>query len=591
MKVKKKWQQRPLNARLQEQARLEGLHPLEVRILAGRLETWQAQRLMDLVQPSLKTLAPPQVLKDMDLAVARLVQAIEQQEVIGILTDYDVDGITSHALIYRSLNAFFGVPATRLLSLIGHRIEDGYGISARLTDRILNAPVRPSVIISADCGSSDEPTIARLKAAGIDVLVTDHHALPIEGPPSSAHAVINPTRADCPYPDKTLAGCAVAWLLMSALRQALIDQGRLAPTTPKLACFLDLVALGTVADCVSLGGSAMNRALVKTGVALMNRSDQPCWQAFRQLMGPRFTDFTPATLGFQLGPRINARSRMADPYAALHFLLAKDAASAMQQLVLLDEDNQQRREVERQMVEQALLMAQEQYEAGCAGLVVYLAEGHSGVQGIVASRLVERFGAPCVILTPSNQEGQLSGSARGVPGVHLRDSLQQVDDDYPGIFVRFGGHKGAAGFTLRQERLQDFQQAWHQALRQHLGEQALGPVLWTDGPLEPGLLNLATYDLLARLEPYGREFEAPVFEGTFRVESWRCVGADQRTVQLRLSVGEQVVPAIWFHAVQAGASPDLPLGGTLRCAFQLQPNHYRGQTELQLQLVDVQVES
>ncbi|SFC21722.1 single-stranded-DNA-specific exonuclease [Marinospirillum celere] len=585
--------QRPINQALYQEALAEGVHPLQARILAGRLESIQGS-LTSLVKPALKYLASPQSLKDIDRACQRLLDALQSGQRIGILTDYDVDGITSHVVIYRSLTEYFGVPPEKISSLIGHRIKDGYGVSDALVNRILDQSPRPEVIITADCGSSDEPRLARLKQAGIDVLVTDHHALPKEGPPPSAFAVINPTRSDCSYPDPTLAGCAVSWLLMSAFRSRLIEAGLLDAASPKLSALLPFVALGTVADCVSLGGSAANRAFVTQGLKLMNASDAPCWQAFREFQGERFDAFTAATLGFQLGPRINARSRMADPYAALHFLLASNLPEARRQLEVLDSDNQDRRFVEAEMTRTALDAALLQVKEGFQTLVTYVAEGHSGVQGIVASRLVEKLGRPAVVLTPGREAGHLNASARSVPGIYLREALQRVDDLHPGLLVRFGGHQGAAGLTLWSDKLAAFQQAFEQAIRLQLNGRTLEPSLYTDGELPDDLLCLETLDILTNLEPFGREFDPPLFEGLFVLEAIRTIGADQTHLLMEvasLETGKRL-KAIWFRALsEEGEALPVTEGQQVRLAYRLDANHFRGKVSLQLLVSQAYVEA
>lgn len=587
---------RPVNKAIYQQALAEGVHPLLAKVLAGRLNELSPS-ISALIEPGLKQLAAPDSLADSHLAIERLKIALQQGEVIGLLTDYDVDGITSHVILYRTLTELLGVFPERIQSLIGHRIDDGYGVSDSLTDRILASSPLPTVIITADCGSSDEPRIARLKAAGIDVIVTDHHALPKAGPPASAYAVINPTRKDCSYPDKTLAGCGVAWLLMSALRNSMVKEGLLAEQVPKLSFLLPFVALGTVADCVSLGSSAINRALVRAGLQIMNASDEACWQAFRQLLGSRLKTWTASTLGFQLGPRINASSRMADPYDALHYLLAKHLVTACQHLELLDTDNQQRRTVEAYMVTLALKGAKEQVDANMQSLVAYLETGHSGVQGIVASRLVEKYGRPTVVLTPTPNPKHLVASARSVEGVNMHAALQRIDELHPGFFVKFGGHQAAAGFTLRKARLVDFQQAFEKAVLYQLGERKLSPYLLTDGELEPSLINLETLQLLNKLEPYGREFESPVFEGTFQVAGLNLVGADPVHLQLSLSLPNPSLPsqtsllkAIWFNALPcAGASLPLQTGDQVHLVYRLEANDFRGKTSLQLMVNHVEL--
>ena len=261
---------RPIDEAVYLRAQTEGLNELQARLLASRLPGYQGE-LTPLVAPSLRYLAHPEKLADGRRAAERIAQAVTEGESIGILTDYDVDGITSHVVIRRTLVELFGVPEARLHSLIGHRIHDGYGISLPLVERTLSLTPRPTLVITADCGSSDEPRIARLKEAGIDVVVSDHHALAIEGPPASAYACVNPTRSDCAYPDKTIAGCMVAWLVMSLARSVLIEWGALPDATPKLSPWLSYVALGTVADVVPLDHN--NRIFVEQGLRRIRQGE------------------------------------------------------------------------------------------------------------------------------------------------------------------------------------------------------------------------------------------------------------------------------------------------------------------------------
>ncbi len=296
-----------------------GLSNLACRIVAGRVHN--SAGLEKIIRPSLSYLHHPEGLKNCDRAADRLIRAISSDERIGIITDYDVDGITSHLVLLESL-VFFQVNPERIDHFIGHRLEDGYGISDNLTRRILENNELPGLIITADCGSSDEENISRLQQAGIDVIVTDHHAIPESGVPSSTYAVINPVQQDCSYPDKTISGCMVSWLLMCLVRNRLIESGRLSSDISKLTFLLDFVALSTVADAVSLASPA-NRALINSGLQMMNTLARPCWRAVKRLSGKKGELFSVDDLGFQIGPRINARSRMADPYGAFHFLSAK----------------------------------------------------------------------------------------------------------------------------------------------------------------------------------------------------------------------------------------------------------------------------
>ncbi|RAH39338.1 DHH family phosphoesterase [Halomonas sp. SL1] len=572
---------RPRDEALEARALAEGLTPLQARVLAGRL-SGHAGELAPLVSPSLRHLAHPERLKDARPAAERIAQAVVEGDHIGILTDYDVDGITSHVVIRRTLNELFGVPEDRLHSLIGHRIHDGYGISLPLVERTLKLSPRPSLVITADCGSSDEPRIARLKAAGIDVVVSDHHALPVEGPPASAFATVNPTRDDCDYPDPTIAGCMVAWLTMSLARSVLIEWGVLAAATPKLSPWLSYVALGTVADCVSLGGSAANRAVVTQGLALINRMEAACWRTMAERLGADSVPFDAETLAFQMGPRINARSRLDDPYAALHFMLAADDATAARHLETLDQDNQSRKAIEADMAEQARALARPQLADDAPALVVYLEDGHPGVQGIVASRLVQAFGRPTLVLTPAAQAGMLTGSGRSIEALHLRDALQRTFELAPEALPRFGGHRGAAGVGVPVESLEAFRAAFLQAVSEQLGDTELFPKVFTDGELAPAQLSLATLDELEALGPYGREFDPPLFEGEFLVESLRPVGAEGNHLMMELSAGPVSTRAIWFRALTPGEVPAFGVGDRLHCAYKLNRNRWRGRESLQL---------
>ncbi|WP_110686153.1 single-stranded-DNA-specific exonuclease RecJ [Salinicola aestuarinus] len=558
-----------------------GLSELQARILAGRLSGYDGA-LEALTAPSLRYLSHPDRLADGVKSAERIARAVSEGEHIGVLTDYDVDGITSHVVMLRALTELFGVPSSRIHSLIGHRINDGYGISLPLVERTLALSPRPTLVVTADCGSSDEPRIARLRAAGIDVVVTDHHALPLEGPPSSAYTTVNPTRSDCRYPDKTIAGCMVAWLVMSLTRSVLIEQGVLASSTPKLSPWLSYVALGTVADCVSLGASAANRAVVTYGLRLINRMEAPCWRVMAERLGADSTPFDAETLAFQMGPRINARSRLDDPYAALHFMLAADDALARQKLQVLDDDNQSRKALEADMVEQARQQAAGQLDQDYTALVIHLPEGHPGVQGIVASRLVQSFGRPAVVLTPATAPEMLTGSGRSIDALHLRDALQRTVELAPECLPRFGGHRGAAGVGVPLAQLETFSARFRQAVDEQLGGRELFPVVWTDGELDADQLTLGTLDELAALAPYGREFDAPLFEATFIVEQLRPVGAEGNHLMLELSLGRAVSRAIWFRALNPGEAAPIASGDHVRCAFKLSRNRWKGRESLQL---------
>jgi len=579
------FQTRTLNPAVLDQAQQMGLDPLLARIIAGRVQG-ESFNLDGIVQPALKHIPPPALLKECQKAAVRIADAITRGERIGLLTDYDVDGITSHVVLYRALTELFGVPTGKIHSLIGHRINDGYGVSAGLISRVLEQETLPEVIITADCGSSDEARLALLRQAGIDVIVTDHHALPEEGAPASAYAVINPTQKDCAYPDATIAGCMVSWLVMAQVRDQLVQQGVIKADAPKLGFLLSYVALGTVADCVSLGESAVNRAVVHAGLSLINRFDLPCWRAIRKLLRKEHELFDAATLGFQLGPRINARGRLDDPYAALHYMLAATDHQAEHYLAILDQDNEDRKAIEQEMTQDALKQVQPQLDQNYQGLSVFLESGHAGVQGIVASRITQKTGKPSIVMCPALNPDHLSGSARSVEGIHIRDVLQQINDQNGELLVKFGGHRGAAGLTLYKHYLNEFGERFNLAVKNALNKQELQPVVKIDAALQMKDVSENTWQLIQSLQPFGREFEAPCFSGLFLVEQLKPVGADQTHLQLLLSDPDGGVgfKAIWFKALAGGQGIDFQEGDVVEAAYQLDMNEFRGRRNVQLMI-------
>ena len=534
------------------------------------------------LQPSLKHLPDPSTLPDADVAVERLCRALRHGEVIGLCTDYDVDGITAHTLLREALIQHFGHPADALRPYIGHRLEDGYGLSDNVCDRILADSPCPKVVITADCGTSDGLRIARLAAAGIDVIVTDHHGVPSEGVPAQALATVNPSRPDATFADPAIAGCMVAWLLMCHLRRGLISAGELPTDAPKLADSLDLVALGTVADAVSLF-SPTNRAVVTAGLAVLNQRHRVCWQALAELLDRGNKPFGVEDLGFQIGPRINARGRVADPLAALKFLTAPDLAQAKSHLRVLDQDNQSRREIEQGMLRIAQARAAENVAPDDQVVCVFDESFHPGVQGIVASRLLERFGRVTAVLSPAREPQLATGSLRSIDGVDVGQGLRDVDAAHPGLLQRFGGHPKAAGVTLARDRLDDFVVALGVAVRAQLGEQRLVPIRWHDGELDSTQFEIHTVTALDALTPFGRGFEPPSFSGEFGVARARLVGADPVHLSLDIEHEEGICRGIWFRAIrEAGEPAPLRVGDRMACIYRLVRDDYRGGDAVQM---------
>lgn len=573
---------RPVSAdALFEVSRSMALHPVAAQVLAARIPD-HAERL---ALPSLSDLDAPDLLPDAERAAERIVVAIITREPIALVTDADVDGISGHAVLFEALTRHFGHPVDLVRSYIGHKLIDGYGLSDGVLRQVLDGDPLPALVITADCGSSDEARIAKLAAAGVDVLVTDHHELPADGPPASAFATVSPARHDSRYQDYRVAGVMVAWLLMAQVRRVLVRVGHLSADAPTLRDLLDFVALGTVADCVSLATSVNNRAVVRAGLQLVAQGRRPCWRAARRFLGDTPT-LSARDLAFGIGPRINARSRVNEPMAGLRYLLSPSDSEATRWLDVLDQENATRKDIEKELTETAFALAEKQVAAGATGLALFLEDGHPGVHGIVASRVVERFGRPAVCLSPHAQDAELvTGSARGIPGIHIRDALEEIQQASGGILVKFGGHEGAGGLTLPADGVTQFQGLFDGVTAAVLHGIDLAPVAWSDGPLPVDTITFDLVDALAALEPYGREFADPVFEVSLKVAKCRPVGELGNHLQLTLQGGAQIFQAIWFNAATPGEpAPAIALG--VEQVFLVTPgrNWFNGRCSLQLQV-------
>lgn len=566
---------------LEQRALAAGLAPVAARILASRgLD--QGLDIEAFLRGGLEVIEAPSLLVDMEAAGQRVAAAVMSGETIGIQTDYDVDGLGGHAMLYTVLTEMFGHPRDKVVSVVGNRLTEGYGLTKPVAERILAARPAPTVVITADNGSSDEDRIALLKAANMDVIVTDHHLVPLSGPPASAFACINPQRQDCSYPDKAIAGGMVAWLLMARTRRELIECGYLDPQhQPGLADVLDYVACSTVADCVSLGSSLANRAVVRHGLRLIEAQKRTCWTALSGTFGEG--GVSAETIAFQIGPRINSRTRIDDPMAALHFLLADSSSIAMHWADKLEKSNEARKAIERGILEDAERLARLEVEAGKAAVTLLLEDAHPGVQGICASRIVERFGRPALLFSPNvDDKEMITGSARGIEGYHCRDALEAVGKMHAGILKSFGGHKAAAGVRLKRADFPKFQQALEMVARDMLQGELLGPRVLTDGELPAESLSLKTIDELKVLEPFGRGFEAPIFEGRFKVLAVRTMG-DGTHLKLKLQLGNGVFEAVWFRALKKAGDP-LPVEAqqARRLVYELKENCFRGTRRAQL---------
>lgn len=541
------------------------LHPVLRRVYAARGIGTDAD--LDL---RLDRLYPPQGLRGLDAAAALLVEAIQRRRRIIIAGDYDADGATGTALGVLGLRA---LGAAAVEYVVPNRFTMGYGLSPALVQ--LAVARGAEVLVTVDNGIASHAGVAAAKAAGLTVIVTDHH-LPGATLPA-ADAIVDPNQPGCDFPSKHLAGVGVMFYLLCALR-ALQRSERGAVAQPRLADFLDLVALGTVADVVRLDHN--NRILVAQGLSRMRAGRmRPGLAALLAAAGRSAERLTAADLGFVLGPRLNAAGRLDDMGLGIECLLAADASSAEPLAATLDRLNRERREIEGQMREEALTRLD---EAGgdAVGVCVFDPDWHEGVVGLVAARVRERLHRPVFAFAPAAEAGAIKGSGRSIPGLHLRDVLAEIDAAQPGLIQRFGGHAMAAGLSLAGADLPAFAQAFDAVCRRRLDATELEAVLESDGELAGEELNLDTARVLEDAGPWGQGFPEPLFDGRFEVLSARAVGGEGQHWRYRLRSADGVI----VGAVDFGGAQRAVERGAVDLAYQLTVNRYQGSEAPELRI-------
>ena len=537
-----------------------GTHPLLARIYAAR--GIESREELDY---SLKALLPPTQLKGVREAAEILADAIEAGARMIIVADYDCDGATACAVGIRALRAF----GADVGYLVPNRFEYGYGLTPAIVE--LAAKMEPDLLITVDNGIASVEGVAAAREHGIATVITDHH-LPGDELPE-ADVIVNPNQPGCAFPSKALAGVGVMFYTMLALRAELRERGAFeGKTEPNLAELLDLVALGTVADVVKLDHN--NRILVSQGLQRM-RADrmQPGIRALFAAAGRDASRATTFDMGFALGPRLNAAGRLADMSLGIECLITDDISRALNIAQELDKLNRERRAIEADMQEGAMAELDGIDPGTRSTLTLFEAEWHQGVIGILAGRIKEKFHRPTIAFARGN-EGELKGSGRSIPGLHLRDALDLVTKQAPDLILKFGGHAMAAGLTIRENDLARFQALFESVVHGLIDPADLTRNLETDGALEDSLYSLETARLLER-EIWGQGFAAPVFDDTFRVENQRIL--KDKHLKLQLRKGSTRIDAIQFnHAAQAGPS--------IHAAFRLAVNEYNGVSSIQLML-------
>ena len=549
----------------------EGLHPLLRRLYLSR-----GVRSSEDLRLELNALHPVEGLDAVFDAAERLYRAMRAGHNILIVGDYDADGATSCALAVRVLRAL-GAP--RVDYLVPNRFDFGYGLTPEIVE--FGMRKQPGLIVTVDNGIASVAGVRRATELGVPVVVTDHH-LPGDELPRAA-AIVNPNKPGDGFPSKHLAGVCVMFYLLAALRQLVRRNGWLAKRgleAPNLADYLDLVALGTVADVVPLDRN--NRILVEQGLRRI-RVGRCCAgvQAMLDVSGRAPARLNAQDLGFALGPRLNAAGRLEDMSVGVECLLADDEERASRLARQLDQLNRQRRRIEADMsvgAEHLLEGARLESRGLPMGVCLYDDSWHQGVIGILAGRIKERYQRPAIAFARSG-EGRLKGSARSVPEIHIRDVIDAVVKRQPELIERFGGHAMAAGLTLAREQFPAFAQAFDAEVRRQLGGKPPSAEMLTDGELAPEWLELDTALLLKSAGPWGQGFPEPLFDGRFRLLEQRLVG--ERHLQMRLQpvCGGCSVAAIAFN--QGRIEPRWGEGG-LHIVYRLDVNEYLGRLSSQL---------
>lgn len=565
----KRWQLRPVDEATANRFAAElKLSPLIARILTLRGFTDNDATRCYLSSSLRSDLPSPFEMADMEAAVRRIVDAVRNKEQIGVWGDYDVDGTTGAALLVSFLREIGAQPIYH----VPHRVEEGYGLNVEGLKRLRE--LGAGLVVTVDCGISNANEVAAANAFGLDLVVVDHHQPPDELPP--AVAVVNPHRKDCGFPDKGMCAAGLAFYLVIGLRAKLREAGWFKnAAAPDIRHFLDIVALGTIADMVPLKG--VNRTLIKRGLAELGASTRPGVVALKRVSGIADGEVSAGQVGFRLGPRINAAGRVDYGIKVVELLTTDSSETAQRIAQELEEHNLERRAIEAEVQQHALAQAEAALVAGDRHSLVLAGQGwHPGVLGIVASRVVERFYRPTVVIGFNDGVGK--GSARSIRGFHMVEGFRDCAEH----LEKFGGHEFAGGLSIRPEQLAPFTEAFEQTARRTLAGEQLSPLLEIDAQLDFPQLTLPLMRELEVMQPFGVGNPEPLF-ATFGAEvcERKVFSAG---VRFRLRQAGKVVSGVIF-----GVGDDYPgrPGETLDVAYRLTENQWNGNTSVELKIVDV----
>ncbi|HCH2129944.1 TPA: single-stranded-DNA-specific exonuclease RecJ [Vibrio parahaemolyticus] len=557
----------------------DSIPPILKRIYINRGITDIAQ-----LETSARGLHSYQKLGGIEQAVELLFQAIQEQKRIIVVGDFDADGATSSAL---SVLALRMLGSNNVDYLVPNRFEDGYGLSPEVVDQALE--LGAEMIMTVDNGVSSIEGVRYAKENGITVLVTDHH-LPGQVLPE-VDAMVNPNLDSCAFPSKALAGVGVAFYLMMALCVHMRKHNWFAQQgmqEPKLMELIDLVALGTVADVVPLDEN--NRILVHQGLQRIRAGKaRPGIQALIEVAKRDARRLVASDFGFALGPRINAAGRLDDMSFGVELLMCNNIHAARRMASELDGLNQTRKEIEEGMKQEAMAFCERlQFGENSElpyGLSLFQRDWHQGVIGILASRIKEKFHRP-VIAFADGGEGTIKGSCRSIPGLHMRDALDFIDTQNPGLIIKFGGHAMAAGLTIKEQDFERFSRLFDEVVKKELDEAALKGVILTDGELKPEEFSMHIAEQLRAGGPFGQAFPEPIFDGEFKVLHQKLVGEKHLKLMLEpLYKGyptNVMIDGIAFN-VDLRRWPDASVK-TVRLAYKLDVNEFRGNQSLQLMI-------
>lgn len=569
MRMNKRWEVRPEPGK--EILKSFGDIPKPIARALFHRGIYDAESACVFINPAADIPPDPYLMADMETAVDRIRQAIRSGDPIVIYGDYDADGVTATAMLVD----YFSSLGAKASAYIPSRFEEGYGLNCAAIQSLAGQGAK--VIVSVDCGARSVEEAELSRSLGVDLIITDHHAPGDVHPP--ALAFLDPKRVDCRYPDKNLAGVGVAYRFLQAIANTLDEGGGSQPEE-----YLDLVAIGTVADMAPLLGE--NRSLVRAG---LNRLNQPASGSLRtgveqllQVAGVSRGKINATAIGFLIGPRLNAAGRIDTANTALRLLLTRDSREAQEYASLLDARNRERQTLTRATFAEARRIMLER-QASASGEIPYFimieqAEFNAGVIGLAASKMMEEFYRPSAVVTMDGEYAR--GSIRSIPGFHITEALESCHQ----LLDRYGGHAAAAGFTVRVDRLPELYRQLEQRARESLGGQALQPVLTIDSEVTLPELTWDFLGWLNKMEPFGQGNPAPIFSASgVQVVSRRTVGKESAHLKLTLTDSKTRFDAIGFGF---GARADT-LPPVINVAFSLEENDYYGK-QLQMRIIDIQ---